>query len=81
MGQNGVVNEAHVALGGVATVPWGAREAVFVLVKRRLTVEVAAQAAEAAFCGAEPRKFNAFKIALGRKTLERALPETAAIEV
>ena len=81
MGQDGVVNEAHVALGGVATVPWRAREAESVLVKRRLTVEVAAQAAEAAFRGAEPRKFNAFKIALGRKTLERALPETAAIEV
>ena len=44
MGQNGVVNEAHVALGGVATVPWRAREAESVLVKRRLTVEVAAQA-------------------------------------
>jgi xanthine dehydrogenase YagS FAD-binding subunit len=46
-----------------------------------MTPEVAAQAAEAAFRGAEPHKFNAFKIALGRKTLERALTETAAIEV
>jgi xanthine dehydrogenase YagS FAD-binding subunit len=81
MGEGGVVNEARIALGGVATVPWRAREAEAVLAKRRLTPEVAAEAGEAAFRGAEPHKFNAFKIALGRKTLERALIETAAIEV
>ena len=81
MGPDGVVNEARIALGGVATIPWRAREAESVLARRRLTAETAAQASEAAFRGAEPRKFNAFKIALGRKTLERALTETAAIEV
>ena len=81
MGADGVVNEARIALGGVATIPWRAREAESVLARRRLTADMAAQASEAAFRGAEPRKFNAFKIALGRRTLERALTETAAIEV
>jgi xanthine dehydrogenase YagS FAD-binding subunit len=81
MGQDGVVNEARIALGGVATVPWRAREAEAVLARRRLTPGVAAEAGEAAFRGAEPHKFNAFKIALCRKTVERALIETAAIEV
>ena len=81
MGPDGAVNEARIALGGVATIPWRAREAESVLGRRRLTAETVAQAPEAAFRGAEPRKFNAFKIALGRRTLERALTETAAIEV
>jgi hypothetical protein len=39
MGQDGVVNEARVALGGVATVPWRAREAESVLAKRQMTAE------------------------------------------
>ena len=43
--------------------------------------ETAERAAEAAFKGAAPQKDNAFKIALGRKTLARALIETAAMEI
>jgi xanthine dehydrogenase YagS FAD-binding subunit len=81
MAPDGVVNEARIALGGVATIPWRAREAESFLAKRRLNLEVAEQAAELAFRHAEPRQHNAFKIALGRKTLERALLETASIEV
>ncbi|MBV8797137.1 MAG: xanthine dehydrogenase family protein subunit M [Hyphomicrobiales bacterium] len=80
MAPGGMVNEARIALGGVATIPWRAREAEFFLAKRRLSPEVAEQAAELAFRHAEPRQHNAFKITLGRKTLERALLETASIE-
>jgi len=81
LAQDEVVNEARIALGGVATVPWRAAEAESFMARRRLTPEVAEQAAELAFRHAEPRKHNAFKIALGRRTLERALLETASIEV
>jgi xanthine dehydrogenase YagS FAD-binding subunit len=81
MAESGTVNEARIALGGVATIPWRAREAEAFLAGRRLSPETAEQAAGIAFRGAEPRKHNAFKIALGRRTLERALLETASIEV
>jgi xanthine dehydrogenase YagS FAD-binding subunit len=81
MASDGMVNEARIALGGVATVPWRAREAESFLAKRRLSPEVAGQASEIAFRDAKPRRHNAFKIALGRRTLERALLKTASIEV
>src|SRR5262249_43725170 len=73
-------NEARIALGGVATVPWRAREAESFLIRRRLTPDVAERAAEVAFTNANPLKHNGFKIALGRRTLERTLLETAGIE-
>ena len=46
-----------------------------------ITADTVKRAAEAAFAGAEPRKHNAFKIALGRRTLARALFETATMEI
>jgi xanthine dehydrogenase YagS FAD-binding subunit len=81
MAPDGMVNEARIALGGVATLPWRARESEAFLAKRRLTSEIAEQAAKLAFRDAQPRQHNAFKVALGRRTLERALLETASIEV
>ena len=81
MDPGGPVRQARIALGGVATVPWRAREAEALLVGQPVTAETARRAAEAAFEGAEPQKYNAFKITLGRQTLARALQETAAMEV
>jgi xanthine dehydrogenase YagS FAD-binding subunit len=81
MADDGVVNEARIALGGVATVPWRSRDAEAFLAKRRLSSKVAKQASDIAFRDADPRKYNKFKVALGRRTLERALFETASIEV
>ncbi len=81
MDLGGPVRQARIALGGVATIPWRAREAEALLAGQRLTAETAQRAAEAAFQGAEPQKYNAFKIALGRQTLARALLETAAMEM
>jgi xanthine dehydrogenase YagS FAD-binding subunit len=46
-----------------------------------ISADTAQRAAEAAFAGAEPQKHNAYKIALGRQTLARALFETATMEV
>ncbi len=74
------VREARIALGGVATVPWRAREAEARLKGRRLDGETAAAAAEAAFAEAKPREHNAFKIELGKRTLVRALRQAAALE-
>ena len=72
----GTVREARVALGGVATVPWRARESEAALRGRRLDEDAASAAAEAAFAAAAPRRHNAFKVALGKRTLVRALLET-----
>jgi len=81
MDPGGPVRQARIALGGVATVPWRAHEAEALLQGQLLTPETAGRAAQAAFQGAEPQKDNAFKIALGRQTLTRALIETATMEI
>lgn len=75
-----VIREARIALGGVATVPWRAREAENLLRGARLDEAIATQAGEAAFKSAVPHKHNAFKIELGKRTLARALFETAAMQ-
>ena len=81
MPPGGPVRQARIALGGVATVPWRARQAEATLAGQTIAADTAQRAAEAAFTGAEPHKHNAFKIALGRQTLARALFETATMEV
>jgi len=78
---DGVVQQARIALGGVATRPWRATEAEKALAGRRLDDVAAARAAEIAFAEARGRKDNTFKIELGKRTLVRALLETAAMEI
>lgn len=77
----GIVREARVALGGVATKPWRAQEAEAALKGKRLDETSAAAAADAAFAGAKTHGLNAFKIPLGKSMLARALLETAAMEI
>lgn len=79
--QGGEVRTARIALGGVATKPWRAREAEALLVGRRLDEASAATAAQAAFAGAVTHEDNAFKPELGRRTLVRALLQAAAMRV
>jgi xanthine dehydrogenase YagS FAD-binding subunit len=75
------VRDVRIALGGVATVPWRAREAEQVLRGKILDETSARAAAEAAFAHAEPRRHNAFKIPLGKAVLVRALLEAQAMKV
>jgi xanthine dehydrogenase YagS FAD-binding subunit len=75
--RNGKVNEARIALGGVATKPWRARIAEAALRGLSLTPAIAATAADAAFADAVARKDNAYKIELGKRTLVRALLQVA----
>jgi xanthine dehydrogenase YagS FAD-binding subunit len=77
----GLVRDARIALGGVATVPWRAREAEERLIEQRVDAQTAAGAAEAAFAKAKPHEHNAFKIDLGKRTLIRALRQAAALEI
>jgi xanthine dehydrogenase YagS FAD-binding subunit len=73
--------DVRIALGGVATKPWRAREAEEVLRGQPLTEDLMRRAAEAAFAGAKPRKHNSFKVKLGQETIIRALIQAKAMEI
>ena len=78
--QDGVVRQARIALGGVATTPWRALEAEASLVGRPVTRDTASEAGRIAFAGARPRQHNAYKVALGPNTVARALLQAATLE-
>jgi xanthine dehydrogenase YagS FAD-binding subunit len=79
--QDGIVRDARVALGGVATVPWRAHEAEALLKEQKFDEALAGRVAEAAFAGAKPTKDNAFKVALGQRVVARALRQAATMEI
>ncbi len=78
---DGMVREARIALGGLATVPWRAQEAEDALQGRPLTEEAARAAALVAFRGAVRQSHNAFKITIGQAALVRALLQAASMEI
>lgn len=71
--RDGVVREARVALGGVATRPWRAAAAEKILVGRRLDHEAAMEAGRVAFADARPGRHNGFKVGLGAQAVADAL--------
>jgi xanthine dehydrogenase YagS FAD-binding subunit len=75
-----MVRSARVALGGVATIPWRAQDAEAALLGKTLDEQAASVAADAAFANARPRTDNTYKVALGKRTLVRALLQAAAME-
>ena len=78
---DGTVREARIALGGVATRPWRAREAEAALRGKALDENSARVAAEVAFAAAVARGGNDYKPELGKRTVVRALLEARALEV
>jgi xanthine dehydrogenase YagS FAD-binding subunit len=79
--ENGRVREARVALGGVGTIPWRAREAEAILKDQPLSDVMLTAAADKAFERARPMTHNAFKVELGKRTMIRALRQAAALEI
>jgi xanthine dehydrogenase YagS FAD-binding subunit len=73
-----VIAQARVALGGVASKPWRAREAEQILVGARPDTALFQRAAKAALADAKPFGDNAFKIELARRVVMRALALAAA---
>jgi xanthine dehydrogenase YagS FAD-binding subunit len=67
------VRDARIALGGVATVPWRAREAERSLVGKTLDEATARHAGSLAFEGAQTRPQNQFRVPLGINTIVAAV--------
>jgi xanthine dehydrogenase YagS FAD-binding subunit len=76
---NGAIAWARVALGGIATVPWRAREAERVLIGNAPSAELFAAASDATLAEATPLEHNAFKVPLARATLARALATVTGV--
>ncbi|HEY2856408.1 MAG TPA: xanthine dehydrogenase family protein subunit M [Gemmatimonadaceae bacterium] len=76
--QDGIIRDARIALGGVATKPWRSPEAEDALRGGSAGMESYRAAAEAALAGAKPRRDNGFKMELARRTLVRALTRLEA---
>ena len=74
------VRAARIGLGGVAAKPWRSHEAEAALQGHHLDEAAARAAADAAFSGAATNGQNAFRVELGKRTLVRALLQTAQME-
>jgi xanthine dehydrogenase YagS FAD-binding subunit len=74
----GLIRQARLVLGGVAPVPWRSPAAETVLEDQRPSPALAARAAAAALENAQPLSHNAFKVEIGRATVERAIMAIAS---
>jgi len=75
---DGVVQQARVALGGAAVMPWRALEAEQALLGQPLSQGVIDAAARAATAGAKPLFQNAYKVDLLQGVVRQALGQVAA---
>jgi xanthine dehydrogenase YagS FAD-binding subunit len=76
--ETGRIREVRIALGGVATKPWRAREAEALLAGSAINETLFRAAAEAALHDAQPGRHNAFKVELAKRVIVRALNLVAA---
>ncbi|HEY7166355.1 MAG TPA: xanthine dehydrogenase family protein subunit M [Candidatus Binatia bacterium] len=71
------VRDARVVLGGVAPIPWRARQAEGFLRGKAISDDVARKAGEIALTGARPMKDNVYKINMAKLLIQRGLLATA----
>jgi xanthine dehydrogenase YagS FAD-binding subunit len=74
---DGVIEDARIALGGVAHAPWRARQAERLLRGQAPGEALFRRAAEAELGAAEPLRDNAFKVPLAANVIVRTLTELA----
>ncbi len=71
--KNGVIKNARIALGGVGTKPWRAKEAEQLLIGKNTSTDTYKEAADIALKEAKTYKYNAFKPQLAKQTIISAL--------
>jgi xanthine dehydrogenase YagS FAD-binding subunit len=69
----GTIKAARIALGGVGTKPWRAKEAEQLLTGKKTGTNTYTAAADSALKDAKTYKHNAFKVALTKRTIIKAL--------
>jgi xanthine dehydrogenase YagS FAD-binding subunit len=77
--QNGKINSARIALGGVAHKPWRAQKAEQALAGKDANEQTFRAAAEAELAAAKGYKHNSFKIELAKRAIVRALTTVTAM--
>jgi xanthine dehydrogenase YagS FAD-binding subunit len=78
--ENGTIVRARLALGGVGTIPWRAREAEEILTGASATDESFRAAAEAALRNPFTVPGTAFKVELAKRTIVRILQTVTGVE-
>jgi xanthine dehydrogenase YagS FAD-binding subunit len=73
----GVIRDTRIVLGGVAPVPWRARDAEKLLEGRAIDDAACQAAADVALEAAEPLKDNGYKVPLARELVRRTLRRLA----
>jgi xanthine dehydrogenase YagS FAD-binding subunit len=71
----------QVVLGAVAPIPWRAKAVEEELGDKALTAELAGEAAEKAIVGANPLRYNRYKLDLIKVVTRRALLKAAGLEM
>jgi xanthine dehydrogenase YagS FAD-binding subunit len=75
---SGMIRSARLALGGVAHKPWRLEKAEALLASKPVNRESFSAAADAVLQGAKTYEHNAFKVAMAKATIVRALTLAAA---
>jgi xanthine dehydrogenase YagS FAD-binding subunit len=75
--QDGKIQQARMALGGVAHKPWRSPEAEQFLQGKPAETATFQQAAELVLRDAKPLKYNAFKVDMAKRAIRRALTVSA----
>ncbi|MYM71825.1 xanthine dehydrogenase family protein subunit M [Duganella sp. FT134W] len=78
IGEDGVLREARIALGGVAHKPWRIPAAEALLAGHRPSAALFSSAADAMLAGAQGQGENNFKIDMARRAVVRALEQATA---
>lgn len=78
---DGVIRKSHIAMGGVAHMPWRAEQAEKFLEGKKLDEETLHAAAESELKPAKGYSNNAFKIELAKRCIVRAVSTAAGISV
>ena len=77
--EGGTIRSARIALGGVAHKPWRATKAEQLLAGNKPDAGTLQAVAQAAVEGAKPYPGNAFKLELAKRSIVRAIRNTAAM--